>query len=209
MLAKDYFQTDDSDYIIGIRRELHMHPEIGFELPNTVALVKRELEKMGIEYTEKYGRSSIVATINDSCELFTIGIRADMDALPIEETNDIPYKSLNDGKMHACGHDAHTAMLLGTARALKRAEEKLSCRVKLIFLACEEGTVACSGAELMVADGVMDDIDIIIGLHVENWLDSGCIGVCPGPSMAASNPIDIEFFGERPMRLYPTQEKTH
>lgn len=195
MLAKDFFRSEDSDYIIGIRRELHMHPEIGFDLPNTVALVKRELEKIGVEYTEKYGRSSIVATINDSCEKFTIGIRADMDALPIKETNDIPYKSLNDGKMHACGHDAHTAMLLGTARALKRAEKKLNCRIKLLFQACEEGTVAGSGAELMVADGVMDDIDIIIGMHVENWLDSGCIGVCSGPSMAASNPIDIEFFG--------------
>lgn len=195
MLAKDFFRSEDAEYIVDIRREIHKHPEIGFDLPNTVSLVKQELEKIGIEYTEKYGRSSIVATINNNCKKFTIGIRADMDALPIKETNNIPYKSLIDGKMHACGHDAHTAMLLGTAKALKRAKEKLNCRVKLLFQACEEGGSIDSGAALMVADGVMDDIDVILGLHVENWLDSGCIGVCIGPSMAASNPIDIEFFG--------------
>lgn len=187
-------QTVDKDYIIRLRRELHMHPELGFDLPKTIALVKGELDSMSIPYTEKYGRSSVVATINGNCKGFTIGIRADMDALPIIETNDIPYKSKILGRMHACGHDAHTAMLLGTAKALKSVENELACRVKLIFQPSEEGED--SGAKYMVEDGVMDDIDIIIGLHVENWLESCNIGVCPGVSMAASRPVTIEFFGK-------------
>ena len=183
----------DKEYIIALRRELHEYPEIGFDMPKTLALVRRELEKIGVEYSEEYGESSIVATINPEKKSFTIGIRADMDALPINEKNDIPYKSKIDGQMHACGHDAHTAMLLGTARALFAMREKLDCRVKLLFQPSEEG--ARSGAREMVNHGVMDDIDIIIGLHVENWLESGKIGVCKGASMASNRNIKLEFFG--------------
>ena len=184
----------DKDYIISLRREIHEYPEIGFDLPKTVAVVKRELDKLGIEYTEEYGKSSVVATINPDKKDFTIGIRADMDALLIQEKTDLPFKSKIDGQMHACGHDAHTAMLLGTAKALKAMEDKISCRVKLLFQPSEEGQR--SGAELMVADGVMDDIDIIIGQHIENWLDAGTVGVCKGASMASSRTIKIEFFGK-------------
>lgn len=183
----------DKEYIIALRRELHEYPEIGFDLPKTLALVRRELEKIGVEYSEEYGESSIVATINPEKKSFTIGIRADMDALPINEKNDILYKSKIDGQMHACGHDAHTAMLLGTARALFAMREKLDCRVKLLFQPSEEG--ARSGAREMVNHGVMDDIDVIIGLHVENWLESGKIGVCKGASMASNRNIKLEFFG--------------
>ena len=184
----------DKDYIIGIRREIHQYPEVGFELPKTVALVKRELDKMGISYTEKYGKSSVVATINPEKKDFTIGIRADMDALLINEKTDVPFKSKHEGKMHACGHDAHTAMLLGTAKALKELESEINCRIKLLFQPSEEGKE--SGAEYMVKDGVMDDIDIIIGQHIENWLDVGTVGVCKGASMASSRTIKIEFFGK-------------
>ena len=184
----------DKDYIIGIRREIHQYPEVGFELPKTVALVKRELDKMGISYTEEYGKSSVVATINPEKKDFTIGIRADMDALLINEKTDVPFKSKHEGKMHACGHDAHTAMLLGTAKALKELESEINCRIKLLFQPSEEGKE--SGAEYMVKDGVMDDIDIIIGQHIENWLDVGTVGVCKGASMASSRTIKIEFFGK-------------
>ena len=184
----------DKDYIISLRREIHEYPEIGFDLPKTLAVVKRELGKMGIPYTEEYGKSSVVATINPDKKDFTIGIRADMDALLIEEKTDLPYKSKIKGQMHACGHDAHTAMLLGTAKALKAMEDKISCRVKFLFQPSEEGKQ--SGAELMVADGVMDDIDIIIGQHIENWLDVGTVGVCKGASMASSRTVKIEFFGK-------------
>ena len=109
----------DQNYIVSLRHEIHEYPEIGFDLSRTIALVKRELSAMGIEYTESYGESSVVAVINPEKKHFTIGIRADMDALLIEEKTALPFSSKIKGQMHACGHDAHTAMLLGTAKALK------------------------------------------------------------------------------------------
>lgn len=183
----------DKDYIISIRHRIHEYPEIGFDLPRTTTLVKSELEKMGIPYTEKYGQSSVVGYINPEAKNFTIGLRADMDALLIQEKNDIPFKSKIDGHMHACGHDAHTAMLLGAAKALKEIEDKLTCRVMLLFQPSEEGIK--SGAGVMIENGVMDEIDIILGDHVEGTMDAGRMGVCSGESMASSRNFKIEFFG--------------
>ena len=124
--------------LVAIRRELHMYPELRWDLDRTAALVRRELDSAGIAYeADKYGRNTIVATINPEKEGFTIGIRADMDALPILENNhDKPYRSKIDGAMHACGHDAHTTMLIGTAKALHAIRDQLTCRVKLLFQPC-------------------------------------------------------------------------
>ncbi|MBR6646098.1 MAG: amidohydrolase [Clostridia bacterium] len=183
----------DKDYIISLRHEIHEYPEIGFDLPKTIAVVKRELESLGIEYTTEYGESSVVGIINPDKKHFTIGIRADMDALLIEEKTDLPFKSRIKGQMHACGHDAHTAMLLGTAKALKAMEDKIACRVMLVFQPSEEGIR--SGAEELVNGGLMDEIDVIVGLHIENWLESGKIGVCSGASMASSRNFRIDFYG--------------
>lgn len=183
----------DKDYIISLRHEIHEYPEIGFDLPKTIAVVKRELDKLGIEYTTKYGESSVVGIINPDKSHFTIGIRADMDALLIEEKTDLPFKSKIKGQMHACGHDAHTAMLLGTAKALKAMEDKLECRVMLVFQPSEEGIR--SGAEELVNGGLMEEIDVIVGLHIENWLESGKIGVCAGASMASSRNFRLDFYG--------------
>ncbi|MBQ7329804.1 MAG: amidohydrolase [Oscillospiraceae bacterium] len=183
----------DKDYILNLRHELHEYPEIGFDLPKTISVVKRELENLGIAYTEKYGESSVVATINPEKSHFTIGIRADMDALLIEEKTDLPFKSKIKGQMHACGHDAHTAMLLGTAKALKAMEDKLACRVMLVFQPSEEGIR--SGAGELVKGGLMNEIDVIIGMHVENWLETGTVGVCKGSSMASSRNLRIDFYG--------------
>ena len=183
----------DKDYIISLRHEIHEYPEIGFDLPKTIAVVKRELENLGIEYTTRYGESSVVGIINPDKKHFTIGIRADMDALLIEEKTDLPFKSKIKGQMHACGHDAHTAMLLGTAKALKAMEDKIACRVMLVFQPSEEGIR--SGAEELVNGGLMEDIDVIVGLHIENWLESGKIGVCAGSSMASSRNFRIDFYG--------------
>lgn len=183
----------DKDYIISLRHEIHEYPEIGFDLPKTIAVVKRELENLGIEYTTRYGESSVVGIINPDKKHFTIGIRADMDALLIQEKTDLPFKSKIDGQMHACGHDAHTAMLLGTAKALKTMEDKIACRVMLVFQPSEEGIR--SGAEELVNGGLMDEIDVIVGLHIENWLESGKIGVCSGASMASSRNFRIDFYG--------------
>ena len=184
----------DKEYIINLRHELHEHPEIGFDIPNTIAVVKRELDNMGIPYTEEFGESSVVAMINPHNTHFTIGIRADMDALLIEEKTDLPFKSKIKGQMHACGHDAHTAMLLGTAKALFAMRDKIACRVMLLFQPSEEGVR--SGAGEMVRCGVMDEIDVVIGMHVENWLPVGTIGVCKGASMASSRSFRLDFYGK-------------
>ncbi|MBQ6798510.1 MAG: amidohydrolase [Oscillospiraceae bacterium] len=195
LLAKDFFTPQDAEYIISVRREIHRHPELGFDTEHTLGIIERELNAMDIPYTRKYGKGSLVGYVGKD-EGFTVAIRADIDALPLQEKTGLPFSSEIDGVMHACGHDAHPAMLLGTARALKRAEAQLGCRVKLIFQPNEEGWgKEGSGAAMMCKNGVMDDVNLILGVHVENWLESGKIGVCPGNSMAACHPYTIEFFG--------------
>ena len=184
----------DNDYIVKIRREIHMYPEVDYDLPKTVALVKRELDIMGVPYTEEYGKGSVVGYINPEKKAFTIGIRADMDALRMTEANTFEYRSRHEGMMHACGHDAHTAILLATAKALKEMEGELACRVKLVFQPSEEGVT--SGAMMMIENGVMDDIDIMTGLHVGTVIDAGKVGVCPGVSMASSRHFKIEIGGK-------------
>ena len=182
------------DYLTRIRRELHEYPEIGFDLTKTLALIRRELEAHGIEYTEKYGESSIVATVNPEGGGKTIGIRADIDALPVTEESDPPYKSKIDGAMHACGHDAHTAIALGAAIRLAEMKDSLTCRVKVIFQAAEE--YPPSGAMLMVRDGVMEDIDEIISLHTDNDIPVGKIGIMPGDMNAISDGFVLTFHGK-------------
>lgn len=186
--------TIDQEYIVKIRRELHMYPETDFDMPRTVALIKRELEAMNIPYTEQYGQASVVGFINPDCKNFTIGIRADTDALNMDEINDIPYKSRIEGKMHACGHDAHTAMLLGAAKALKGMENTLNCRVLLVFQPSEEGMK--SGAAMMVANGLMDQIDVIIAQHVSPDQEIGEIGLTYGYAQACSRHFVIEITGK-------------
>lgn len=183
----------DNNYIVKLRRELHMYPEVDFDLPKTVAVVERELEAMGVPYTEKYGKGSVVGYINPEKEGFTIGIRADMDALRMTEANECEYRSRHDGMMHACGHDAHTAILIATAKALKEMEKDLACRVKLIFQPSEEGFE--SGSVMMVENGVLDDVDIMLGLHV--WTnDVGKLGLCSGVVTASSRHFEIEIGGK-------------
>ncbi len=180
-------------YVVEMRRKIHEYPEIGFDLPKTLELVRTELNKMGIPFTEKYGKSSIVATLNENKGNFTIGIRADMDALPVLEQNDVPYKSKIEGQMHACGHDAHTAMLLDAARQLSEMKEKIDCEVKFLFQPAEE--YPPSGAKLMAEDGVMDDIDCIIALHVDPRFEAGTVNISAGPQSAISNGFHLDFYG--------------
>ena len=164
----------DLDYIIRIRRELHRIPEIGYDLPKTLAVVRRELDALGIPYTEKYGRSSIIATLNKGVGNKTIALRADMDALPVQEETDYEFASIHPGQMHACGHDCHTAMLLGTAKALKEMENTINCCVKFVFQPAEEGK---GGAKLICDDGFMDEVDMIIGTHIYPDKPTGTISL--------------------------------
>ena len=180
-------------YVVRMRREFHMHPEIGFDLPCTLKTLRAELDRMGVEYTEEFGKSSIVATVNPEKNHFTIGVRADMDALPIQEENDVPYRSLHEGKMHACGHDAHTAIALATLREIHEMRDKINCRVKFLFQPAEE--FEPSGAMLMARDGVMKDIDCIVGLHVDTNFDVGHLAITPGPQNATSDGFMLDFYG--------------
>lgn len=204
MRATDFFDPSVEDYIVRIRRELHQHPELGFDLPFTTDLVKTQLTAMGVPYTEQYGKSGIVAMLGKTNSRPCVAIRADMDALPITENSAVSFPSLEPGKMHACGHDAHTAILLGTARALKRAETQLKGSVKLIFQPNEEGG---GGAIPMIEDGVLNDVDVIVALHTDNKLECGTIGAREGAALAASTPISLEFFGKTAHAAVP--EKGH
>jgi len=184
---------NDLSYMTAIRRQLHRYPETGFDLPQTVAFVKGELDKLGISYTESYCRSSLVATIDPGKKPYTVALRADMDALPIFEKNDSEYRSQHEGKMHACGHDAHTAMLLGAAKKLMSRLDELECRVKLIFQPSEEGMA--TGAKVMVENGVMDDVDFILGEHVDNRMDVGAMSIGAGAMYASNNVFEIVMTG--------------
>lgn len=183
----------DKDYIIKLRRELHKVPELTFELPKTLAIVRRELEEMGIPYTEKYGISSIVATLNEGVGNKTIAIRADMDALPIQEEADLEFASTHPGKMHACGHDCHTAMLLGTARKLKEMEKDIKCCVKFFFQASEEGP---SGAKRMCESGAMEGVDTVIACHVTSVLPAGKVAINKTYSNAGCRSFVIDLYGK-------------
>ena len=183
----DYFS-----YAKKIRRELHEFPEIGFELPKTLTVIRRELDKMGIPYTEKYGKSSIVATINDG-KPFTIALRADMDALPIKEETGLEFASKIDGQMHACGHDIHTANLLAAGRKLNDMRDSLNCCVKLLFTPAEEYRVP--GCKLMVEDGVTDEFDCAVALHVDPTMNVGQVNIMSGGINANSMGVEAEFFG--------------
>lgn len=184
---------DYAAYAREIRRELHQYPEIGFDLPKTLAVVRRELDAMGVPYTEEFGRSSIVATINGEKSHFTIGLRADMDALPVQETVDVPFKSKIDGQMHACGHDIHTANLLAVAKQLKAMEKDITCRVKLLFTPAEE--YITPGCKEMAEKGVMDDIDCIIACHCDPLYDVGTVAIDAGGQGANSMGFTVDFYG--------------
>lgn len=163
-----------------IRRRLHQYPEVGFELPKTKALVKKELEEMG--YTPKeLGRAGIVAAAGGKKPGKTILLRADMDALPLQEEADVEYRSKNEGKMHGCGHDMHTAMLLGAARLLKDHEDEINGTVKLEFQPAEE---IFQGSPDMIKSGLLEDpkVDAAAMIHVNAGmpLPSGTVIVAGG-----------------------------
>jgi len=184
---------DYAAYSRRIREELHRIPEIGFELPKTLAVVHRELDAMGLTYTDKYGPSSVTAYINPG-QPFTIGLRADMDALPIQEINDVPYKSTHEGKMHACGHDAHTANLLAVAKQLMDRKDELKCTVKLMFTPAEEYEIP--GCGILVKNGIMDDVDCAIALHVVSRMNVGEFEMTDEDIGSNSQGFKIRFYGK-------------
>ena len=182
-----------SEWIIDIRRELHKHPELMYEEIKTSALVRRELDKLGIKYRSPIAKTGVLASIgngNGPC----VALRADMDALPIHEETDIPFRSEVDGKMHACGHDCHTAMLLGAAKILKSKEEQFNGTIKFLFQPAEEGG---AGGKLMREEGVLEnpDVERIFGLHVWPQMPTGQIGSREGTFLAATTFLDLTIKG--------------
>ena len=190
MIEFDYEKVYER--IFEIYKLLHQNPELDFNLEKTVAIVKNELDELGVNYTEKYGKSSVVAEIGQGERC--IALRADMDALPIEEDTGLEYSSQNKGVMHACGHDSHTAILLGVASCLKEIEKDLNFRVRLIFQPSEEG--AKSGAKMLIDNGVMDGVEEIIATHCDPRTNDGEIGVRKGASWAACMPMKLSFLGK-------------
>ena len=182
-----------SDWIIDIRRELHKHPELMYEEIKTSALVRRELDKLGISYQSPIAKTGVLASIgngNGPC----VALRADMDALPIHEETDVPFRSEVDGKMHACGHDCHTAMLLGAAKILKSKENEFNGTIKFLFQPAEEGG---AGGKLMREEGVLENpaVERIFGLHVWPQMPTRQIGSREGTFLAATTFLDLTIKG--------------
>ncbi len=175
--------------IITWRRDFHMHPELGYEEERTSKIVEEHLRGWG--YSIKRVGTGIIAEIGDGEK--TIALRADMDALPIQEENDVSYKSKIPGKMHACGHDAHTAMLLGAGKIIAEHVEEFNGRVRLIFQPAEEGG---NGAVKMIEGGALEGVDAIFGFHVWMDLPSGLIGIREGPFLAGAGIFGGKVIGK-------------
>ena len=191
------------DELKQIRRTLHQYPELGFEETNTSKYIKEFLTKEGIEYTE-FAKTGVCGIINGTKEgnNKVIALRADIDGLPIQDKKTCEYSSKVKGKMHACGHDGHTTILLGAAKILNKHKDEFSGIVKLIFEPAEETT---GGAKVMIKEGVLENpkVDVMCGLHVEETIDCGSIMVRKGTVNAASNPFNITIKGAGGHGAYP------
>jgi amidohydrolase len=180
----------DRQGLVATRRDLHQHPELGFEETRTSGLAAERLQSLGYQVRSGVGKTGVVAVRQGDgrCVL----LRADMDALPVEEANDVSYRSKHPGKMHACGHDGHVAIGLEVARRL--AALRLPGTVKLVFQPAEE---VSHGAQAMIADGVLDapKVDAAFGIHLWNELPVGTVGVMPGAIMASVDEFEITIFG--------------
>ncbi|MEZ4923637.1 MAG: amidohydrolase [Crocinitomicaceae bacterium] len=183
--------------VVAIRRHLHQHPELSFQEFETSAFVQNKLNEYGISFQSGIVETGIVALIrSEQPTSHCIALRADLDALPIKEMNEVPYCSQNEGLMHACGHDAHTSMLLGAAKIINENRDKLKADVKLIFQPGEEKLPG--GAKLMIEAGVLEDpkVSEIYALHVFPELEVGKVGLKAGMYMASTDEIFITVHGK-------------
>ena len=197
-IATPHFAGAELDELVATRRDLHAHPELGFEEVRTSGIVAERLRKLGLEPKTGVGKTGVLARISGGRPGKTVLLRADMDALPILEENEVSYRSQNPGRMHACGHDCHTSILLGVARRLVAEAKELSGNVVLCFQPAEELGGAKGGAEAMIKDGVLEwaKADAAFGLHVWQDLPLGIVGVTAGPWMAAVDEFTVTFKGK-------------
>ncbi len=182
--------------VIGFRRHIHKYPELSFNEFKTAEYIRQVLDKHGIEHDDSFGKNAVIGIIKGSKTGNNIALRADTDALKINEKNDAEYTSVNNGVMHACGHDAHTASLLGTAIILNRLKKHIKANIILIFQPAEE--MDPGGAITLIKQGLLEKYEIkkIIGQHVLPGLATGNFGFTPGKSMASTNELYIKFSGK-------------
>lgn len=198
MVASNDLRRDVDEILPGIvadRRYLHQHPELGFQEHETARFIAERLASLGIEDIQTgVGKTGVVALIHGRGPGRVVALRADMDALPIFEENDVEYRSLNDGVMHACGHDSHVSMLLGTARMLTSLRDQWDGTVKLIFQPAEEGL---GGAMAMIEDGVLENPkpEAIFGIHIWQGFDLGVVTARPGTAMVGGDGFKIVITG--------------
>lgn len=186
---------EEEEGVKQVRRHLHQHPELSFQEEKTAAYICSRLEQLGIRYQKQIGGTDgILACLGPSTAEKAVLLRADMDALPIEEQTGAPYASQNPGVMHACGHDAHTAILLGVCRVLKKLEKQLPVAVKLAF---QPGEETDGGAAPMIAAGVLNDPNVLAcaALHMDPDLECGKITVKNGPLYASPDEFDLTIYG--------------
>lgn len=190
-LSEEYHQD-----VVSIRRYLHAHPELSFHEYETSKFIQKKLDDYGISFQSGIANTGVVALIEgENPKSKCIALRADIDALPIQELNNVGYCSVNNGVMHACGHDVHTASLLGVGRVLNKLKEEWEGSIKLIFQPAEESFPG--GASQMISEGVLENpkVNKIIGQHVSPELQSGLIGMCSGMFMASADEIYITVIG--------------
>lgn len=187
--------NEQSDLFVRIRRDLHQIPETAFTEKKTSAYVTDYLKREGLDVKTGIAKYGITGLMETGKPGPTLMVRADMDALPIQEATGLPFASLHKGVMHACGHDGHMAMVLGAVNTFKKMKHTLRGKVKFLFQPAEEGP---GGAKPMIETGVMDNpkVDYSIGCHMWPDIPEGCIGVRPGPFMAAMDRFDIKIFGK-------------
>jgi amidohydrolase len=193
--------------LVAVRRDLHMNPELGNREVRTGNLVAQKLRALGLEVRHPVARTGVVGILRGARAGAVVALRADLDALPIQEKNEVPYKSQNPGVKHACGHDAHTAIVLGAAEILGKLKDRLPGTVVFLFQPAEEGPPEGEdgGAALMVQEGVLDNpkVDAIFGLHMDPSLEVGSVGWAVGPIFAAADTFAIEVKGQRTHGAYP------
>ncbi|MGI0090709.1 MAG: carboxypeptidase CpsA [Nitrososphaerales archaeon] len=182
--------------IIRIRRKIHSDPELSYNEIKTAKLVAQKLRELGIKVKTEVGGTGVVGTLEGAKQGKVVALRADMDALPVTEEVDVPFKSKNMGVMHACGHDTHVAMLLGAAALLAKNREDVSGTVKFFFQPAEENGGE-GGAKPMINAGVMENprVDYVFGLHIGGEYPSGTFGIKPGPFMATPDRFEIKIIG--------------
>jgi amidohydrolase len=178
-----------------MRRDFHLHPELGFQEIRTAGIVANELQSLGLEVTKGVGKTGVVALLEGGKPGPVLLLRADMDALPINEQTNADYASQTSGVMHACGHDGHTAILLTVAKMLHTIRADLPGTVKFVFQPAEEGI---GGAESMIAEGVLDNpkVDTVLGLHLWNEKPVGWLGIAAGPIMAGAEEFKVKISGK-------------